>query len=153
MYRMTHLTHDICAHSIITTEHISLLLSCLVLSCLVLYFSQLYTKLTIRITIATNIMMKPPQYFIYTNKSAERVCADCRVIEANGCVFDTTYVHTGPNPLHCDPHYSGEQTAYLVSPKMAFLGYLCTSGMSSVILYSCFCRHLLSVWHTALATV
>ncbi len=59
-------------------------------------------------------------------ESGERVAADMRVIEAMGCSFETSYVHSGVNPLSCDPYTSG--TAYLESPNMAFLGYLCTSG-------------------------
>lgn len=57
----------------------------------------------------------------------ERVCADCRIIEANGCIFDTSYVHSGTNPIYSDPNHSAE-SSYLHSPKMAFLGYLCISG-------------------------
>jgi hypothetical protein len=63
----------------------------------------------------------------------ERVCADCRVIEANKCVFETSYVHGNLNPLNCDPNSVGENCSYLTSPNMAFLGYLCLSGSCTCI--------------------
>lgn len=59
-------------------------------------------------------------------ESGERVAADMRVIEAMGCSFETSYVHSGVNPLSCDPYTPGHH--FLESPNMAFLGYLCTSG-------------------------
>jgi hypothetical protein len=67
---------------------------------------------------------------LYFFRATERVCADCRVIEANGCTFETSLVQKSGNVMRCDPNYSGSGTSYLMSPKMAFLGYLCTAGKS-----------------------
>ena len=56
------------------------------------------------------------------------MCSDCRVIDATDCTFQTDYVHNGAYPFKCDPNYSGESTSYIMSPRMAFLGYLCLTG-------------------------
>ena len=50
------------------------------------------------------------------------------MIDATDCTFQTDYVHSGAYPFKCDPNYSGDRTSYVMSPKMAFLGYLCLTG-------------------------
>lgn len=56
----------------------------------------------------------------------ERVAADIRIIEANGCTFDTSAITGKKQPQTCNSAQSSKE--YVESPNMAFCGFRCLSG-------------------------
>jgi P-type E1-E2 ATPase len=75
--------------------------------------------------------------------AGQRIPADLRIIEAKQCAFDTSYVTGSTHKLTADPSKSAQN--YLDSPNMAFLGYLCTTGLCSAASYHR--RHILDSNH------
>eukprot|EP01036_Dinobryon_divergens_P030810 gene30810-40112_t len=76
----------------------------------------------------------------------ERVPADIRLIKATACVYDCSSVMGKSDLIGMDPDKSSE--AFLDSPNIAFLGYLCISGECTGVVFatgkSCLLSKLIS---------